>query len=158
MTSCSRVQESQEEVFVGLRSTRKFGFPRPWRPAKSRLNCPPLQNYTAKWRQILYITVLNAVLDAVLDVLGRLGSHSYSTGAVENKKSSEAPTQALRYCRRNVLAGDEQAILEPKFSNQLQLRPLICKRLNLAQKPSNLRNMNWYPDVSSFWNLFFWCQ
>ena len=48
-----------------------------------------------------------------------------------------------------MLAGDEQAILEPKFSNQLQLRPLICKRLNLAQKPSHLRNMNWYPDVSS---------
>ncbi|CAL1143815.1 unnamed protein product [Cladocopium goreaui] len=28
---------SISEVFVGLRSTRKFGFPRPWRPAKSRL-------------------------------------------------------------------------------------------------------------------------
>ena len=29
---------SLSEVFVGLRSTRKFGLPRPWRPARSRLS------------------------------------------------------------------------------------------------------------------------
>ena len=78
----------RKQVVVGLRSTRKFGIPQPWRPAGSRLG-----------KKIPWFSE---------------GCHIFGVAETDD----EAPSQAVWYCWGYVPAGNEQVGKQTSFNSQ----------------------------------------